>query len=200
MKIMNELEKLSYSLGVNIARSLQNQGVEEINAELFAQAIEDAFTGSDLKMNDNEAGAFLNQHFTRLQAKKHEGAITAGKEFLAANSKKEGVLTTESGLQYQVLKEGSGIKPTINSTVTTHYHGTTIDGTVFDSSVQRGTPASFPVNGVIAGWTEALQLMPLGSKWKLFVPSNLAYGERGAGQQIGPHTTLIFDVELLEIK
>ncbi len=197
---MNELEKLSYSLGINIARSLQNQGVDALDAQVFSQAVEDAFSGAELKMSENEAGAFINQHFSKLQAKKHEGAIKAGQEFLAANSKKEGVVTLGSGLQYEIIKEGSGIRPNINSTVTTHYHGTTIDGKVFDSSVQRGTPASFPVNGVIAGWTEALQLMPLGSKWKLFVPSDLAYGERGAGQDIGPHTTLIFEVELLAIK
>jgi FKBP-type peptidyl-prolyl cis-trans isomerase FklB len=135
-----------------------------------------------------------------LQEKKYEANIKAGKDFLEANGKKDGVITLASGLQYEVINEGNGAKPGLTSTVTTHYHGTLIDGTVFDSSVQRGTPASFPVNGVIAGWTEALQLMPLGSKWRLFVPSNLAYGAQGAGQQIGPHTTLIFEVELLDIK
>ncbi len=173
----SELEKLSYSLGVNIGNSLKGQGFEELDSTVFAEAINDVFTGSDLKMSDQEAGTFINQHFSKIQAKKHAGAITAGKEFLAANSEKDGVTTLASGLQYEVITEGSGEKPTISSTVTTHYHGTTIDGTVFDSSVQRGTPASFPVNGVIAGWTEALQLMPVGSKWRLFVPSDLAYGE-----------------------
>ena len=196
----NEIEKLSYSLGLNIAANLQQQGLEEIDAQLIGQAINDVFSGAKLKMSPEEAGIALNNHFTKLEAKKHEGVIKAGEDFLALNSKKEGITTLESGLQYQILKEGEGDKPLINSTVTTHYHGTTIDGNVFDSSVQRGTPASFPVNGVIAGWTEALQLMPLGSKWRLFVPSNLAYGARGAGDKIGPHTTLIFDVELLEIK
>ncbi len=196
----SELEKLSYSLGVNIGNSLKGQGFEELDSTVFAEAINDVFTGSDLKMSDQEAGTFINQHFSKIQAKKHAGAITAGKEFLAANSEKDGVTTLASGLQYEVITEGSGEKPTISSTVTTHYHGTTIDGTVFDSSVQRGTPASFPVNGVIAGWTEALQLMPVGSKWRLFVPSDLAYGERGAGGAIGPHATLIFEVELLEVK
>ena len=196
----SELEKLSYSLGVNIGNSLKGQGFEELDSTVFAEAINDVFTGSDLKMSDQEAGTFINQHFSKIQTKKHAGAITAGKEFLAANSEKDGVTTLASGLQYEVITEGSGEKPTISSTVTTHYHGTTIDGTVFDSSVQRGTPASFPVNGVIAGWTEALQLMPVGSKWRLFVPSDLAYGERGAGGAIGPHATLIFEVELLEVK
>lgn len=196
----NELEKLSYSLGVNIAQSLQGQGLEEVDGAVLGQALNDVFAKGDLKMSPEEAGQFLNAHFSALQAKQHEGAIKAGQEFLAANSKKEGVVTLDSGLQYMILTEGQGEKPTAASTVTTHYHGTTIDGEVFDSSVQRGTPASFPVNGVIAGWTEALQLMAVGSKWRLFVPSNLAYGDRGAGPKIGPHATLIFDVELLEIK
>lgn len=196
---MNELEKLSYSLGVNIGRSLQNQGLEEMDATTLAQALTDVFSGADLKINEADGGAILNEYFGKLQAKKHEGAIKAGRDFLEANGKKEGIVTLASGLQYEIMKAGEGIKPQLTSTVTTHYHGTTIDGTVFDSSVERGQPASFPVNGVIAGWTEALQLMPLGSKWRLYVPSDLAYGERGAGGQIGPHTTLIFDVELLEI-
>jgi len=196
----NELEKLSYSLGINIALSIQSQGIDEVDSQLFSQAINDVFSSSTLKMSAQEAESFLSEHFAKLQAKQHEGAISAGVEFLAANSKKEGIVTLESGLQYEVLKEGEGEKPAIDSTVTTHYHGMTIDGSVFDSSVQRGTPASFPVNGVIAGWTEALQLMTLGSKWKLFVPSALAYGAKGAGDKIGPHTTLIFEVELLEIK
>lgn len=196
----NELEKLSYSLGVNVAMSLQSQGLEEVDTKLFGQAIDDVLRGSNLQIDPQEAGNILNAHFSKLQSKQHESAIKEGQEFLDVNKTKEGVITLESGLQYQVLKEGSGAKPNIDSTVTTHYHGTTIDGSVFDSSVDRGTPASFPVNGVIAGWTEALQLMTIGSKWKLFVPSNLAYGDRGAGPKIGPHTTLIFEVELLEIK
>lgn len=196
----SELEKLSYSLGLNIATNLKSQGIDQLDTKMLSQALEDIMSGAALKMDVEEAGAFLNDHFSKLQAKKHEGAIREGQEFLAENSQRQGVTTLPSGLQYQVLTAGSGDKPTLTSTVTTHYHGTTIDGNVFDSSVQRGTPASFPVNGVIAGWTEALQLMPLGSKWRLFVPSDLAYGDRGAGPQIGPHTTLIFDVELLEIK
>ncbi|MEQ6121274.1 FKBP-type peptidyl-prolyl cis-trans isomerase [Reichenbachiella sp. MALMAid0571] len=196
----NELEKLSYSLGVNVAMSLQSQGLDEVDTKLFGQAIDDVLKGSDLQIDPQEAGNILNAHFSKLQSKQHESAIKEGQEFLESNKANEGVVTLESGLQYQVLKEGTGAKPSIDSTVTTHYHGTTIDGSVFDSSVERGTPASFPVNGVIAGWTEALQLMPLGSKWKLFVPSDLAYGDRGAGPKIGPHTTLIFEVELLEIK
>lgn len=197
---MNDLDKVSYSLGVNIGNSLKKQGLQELNADQLAAALTDLFSGVDLKISEADGNAILNDHFGKLQAKKHEGAIKEGQDFLAANGKKDGVVTLPSGLQYQVMKEGNGAKPSLTSTVTTHYHGTTIDGNVFDSSVQRGQPASFPVNGVIAGWTEALQLMPLGSKWKLFVPSDLAYGAQGAGGAIGPHATLIFEVELLEVK
>lgn len=197
---MKELEQLSYSLGVNIARSLQKQGLKELDATSVADALSDVFTGKDLKVSESDGATILNTYFGKLQAKKHESTIREGQEFLKANGQRESVTTLPSGLQYEVLVEGQGVKPSASSTVTTHYHGTTIDGTVFDSSVQRGQPASFPVNGVIAGWTEALQLMPIGSKWKLYVPSDLAYGAKGAGSQIGPHTTLIFEVELLEIK
>jgi FKBP-type peptidyl-prolyl cis-trans isomerase FklB len=197
---MNDKEKLSYSLGMNIAGSLKNQGFEDLDAHHLAQGINDLLNGASLQMTEAEGNAFINTYFAKLQEKKYEANIKAGKDFLEANGKKDGVITLASGLQYEVINEGNGAKPGLTSTVTTHYHGTLIDGTVFDSSVQRGTPASFPVNGVIAGWTEALQLMPLGSKWRLFVPSNLAYGAQGAGQQIGPHTTLIFEVELLDIK
>ena len=194
-----ELEKLSYSLGLNIAGSLRQQGFNELDTQILGQAINDVLTGSKPKMDAQEAGMFLNDYFGKMQAKMHEGAIKAGDEYLAANQKKEGVISLESGLQYEIIKEGKGEKPLLNSKVTTHYHGTTIDGEVFDSSVERGSPATFPVNGVIAGWTEALQLMSVGSKWRLFVPSNLAYGAKGAGDKIGPYTTLIFEVELLSI-
>ena len=196
----SELEKLSYSLGINIAANLKNQGLTEVDGLTLGKALNDAFGGANLEMTNEESAAFLNEYFSKLQAKKYEGNIKSGEEFLAANKKRDGVITIESGLQYEVLTEGSGQIPTLTDTVTTHYHGTLIDGTIFDSSVQRGTPASFPVNGVIQGWTQALKLMPLGSKWRLFVPYQLAYGERGAGDKIGPYTTLIFEVELLEIK
>ena len=135
-----------------------------------------------------------------MQAKQAESAIRAGKDFLADNAKKDSIVTLASGLQYEIMTEGNGAKPAAADQVECHYHGTLIDGTVFDSSVERGEPAVFPVNGVIQGWVEALQLMPVGSKWRLFIPSDLAYGERGAGQQIGPHTTLVFEVELISIK
>jgi FKBP-type peptidyl-prolyl cis-trans isomerase FklB len=141
----------------------------------------------------------IQEYFSKQQAKASESVVEEGRKFLATNSKKENIFTLESGLQYEVIKAGEGAKPSLNDQVTTHYHGTLIDGTVFDSSVERGQPASFPVNGVIKGWTEALQLMNVGSKWRLFVPYDLAYGERGAGPQIGPFTTLIFEVELISI-
>ena len=196
---MDQLEKVSYSLGVSIARNLVSQGHTELNIKEFSEALNDVFGKQKTKIDDQEVINILNTYFAELQAKKHAGAKADGEAFLKANKEKEGVVTLPSGLQYQVLTEGSGEKPTLSSNVTTHYHGTTIDGNVFDSSVQRGQPASFPVSGVIKGWTEALQLMPVGSKWRLFIPSELAYGERGAGDAIGPHSTLIFDVELLGI-
>ena len=196
---MDQIEKVSYSLGVSIARNLQSQGLDEINVEEFTSAVQEVFGSRKTKIEDQEVVNTLNAFFAELQEKQHAGAKEEGEAFLTSNKTNEGVVTLPSGLQYQVMKEGSGAKPTLSSNVTTHYHGTTIDGNVFDSSVQRGEPASFPVSGVIKGWTEALQLMPVGSKWKLFIPSELAYGERGAGNAIGPHTTLIFEVELLSI-
>lgn len=195
----NEIDKVSYSLGVNVGTNLKSQGLESINADAFAKAINDVFGAGDLMVKEEEAGQVLNEYFQKLQAAKAEKEQAAGKAFLEANKGKEGVVTLPSGMQYIIMKEGTGEKPTLTDKVTTHYHGTTVDGEVFDSSVERGQPASFPVNGVIAGWTEALQMMPVGSKWKLFIPSDLAYGERGAGPKIGPHATLIFEVELLSI-
>ncbi|MEM9544828.1 MAG: FKBP-type peptidyl-prolyl cis-trans isomerase [Bacteroidota bacterium] len=196
----SELEKLSYAFGINIGSTLKAQGLENADLQLLIDGIKAGMTGKSVKMGPEEVRDALNSHFARMQAQAQEQAKKVQLEFFEENGKKEGVVTLESGLQYQILKEGSGPKPGLTSTVTTHYHGTLINGTVFDSSVNRGEPASFPVNGVISGWTQALQLMPLGSKWKLFVPSDLAYGERGAGGQIPPHTALIFEVELLDIK
>jgi FKBP-type peptidyl-prolyl cis-trans isomerase FklB len=193
------VEKASYGIGVNIAQNMKSQGLDSLDVNLIAQAMKTVFTNGELLLTAEESNQIIQDYMMGMQAKKAEGSIKAGQEFLATNGKREGVTTTASGLQYEVMKEGNGPKPTLESKVTTHYHGTLIDGTVFDSSVERGQPATFPVSGVIAGWTEALQLMPVGSKWKLFVPSNLAYGERGAGGQIGPHSTLIFEVELLSI-
>ena len=196
---MTENEQVSYSLGVNIGSNLKQQGFEDINFEVFATALQDVFNDRALKIDLATGGQILNQYFQKIQEKKFSKNIEEGKAFLKANASKEGVITLPSGLQYKVLKEGNGPKPSASDQVTTHYHGTLIDGTVFDSSVQRGQPATFPVNGVIQGWVEALQLMPTGSKWQLYVPSDLAYGSRGASDDIGPNTTLIFDVELISI-
>ncbi len=194
-----EITKVSYSLGVSIARNLQSQGLKELNINEFTEAVSAIFAGNKPKIEDQEVVDTLNSYFASLQEEKQGSNKEDGIAFLEANKEKEGVITLPSGLQYSVLVNGKGDKPTLSSNVTTHYHGTTIDGNVFDSSVQRGQPASFPVNGVIKGWTEALQLMTVGSKWKLFIPSELAYGDRGAGADIGPYATLIFEVELLSI-
>lgn len=193
------MEKLSYSLGQSIAGNLQNSGVAGLDVEAFARGLKHHIEGTTPEIAPEEANQIINAFFTELQSKQFEANIEAGKQFLAENAKREEVVVLDSGLQYEVLTVGQGDKPAATDNVRCHYHGTLIDGSVFDSSVQRGEPAVFPVNGVIAGWVEALQLMEVGSKWKLFIPSDLAYGERGAGQQIGPHTTLVFEVELLEI-
>lgn len=194
------MEKISYALGLNVAANLVQSGIKDLNIENFSRGLKNMLEGSDLEMSNEEASALLQSYFQELQAKQHEGAIKEGQEFLAANAKNEGVVELPSGLQYSIIKEGNGPKPKATDSVKCHYHGTLLNGQVFDSSVQRNDPAVFPVNGVIKGWVEALQLMPVGSKWKLFIPSNLAYGAQGAGQAIGPHTTLIFEVELLEIQ
>ena len=194
-----EMEKVSYSLGVNVAKSVQAQGLESIDAPAIAKAFKDVFEGNDLDISEEEANLVLQDYFTKINNKAQEANIGTGMKFLEENAKKEGVVTTASGLQYTVITKGDGVQPKETDNVTVHYHGTLLDGTVFDSSVERGQPASFPVNGVIPGWVEALQLMNVGSKYKLFIPSNLAYGERGAGGAIGPNATLIFEVELISI-
>ena len=194
-----EMEKVSYSLGVNVAKSVKNQGLESIDSEAIAQAFTDVFEGNELKISEQESNVILQEYFGKLAQKAQSQNVEAGQNFLADNAKRVGVVTTATGLQYEVLTEGSGDSPKETDQVTVHYHGTLIDGTVFDSSVERGQPATFPVNGVIPGWVEALQLMNPGAKFKLFIPSNLAYGERGAGGAIGPNATLIFEVELISI-
>ncbi len=195
----NDMDSLSYSVGVLIAQNLKQQGLDKVQSPDVAQAISDVLSGGELRMSLEEANMTFQTYMQAQQQKQFEGNVTEGKKFLEENGKREGVVTLPSGLQYEILKEGTGPKPAATDNVSTHYHGTLINGTVFDSSVQRGQPASFPVNGVIQGWQEALQLMPVGSKWKLFVPHNLAYGERGAGNDIKPFSTLIFEVELLKI-
>ena len=194
----NEIDSVSYSLGVNIGENVNTQ-FKDIKIENFLSGMKEVINGKEPKINNDQALMIIQNYFAKKQSAMSEEKIDEGRTFLEENGKKEGVTTLESGLQYTVITEGTGPKPKLEDNVTTHYHGTLIDGTVFDSSVDRGEPASFPVGGVIKGWTEALQLMSIGSKWKLFVPYDLAYGERGAGQQIGPYSTLIFEVELLSI-
>lgn len=194
------MDNVSYALGMNIARNLMASGMESVNYDDFVSGMKAALENGTPLMDMNEANQLLQQHFTALESKKHEAATIEGEAFLVENAKKEGVVVLESGLQYEILNDGTGERPSAEDSVKCHYHGTLIDGTVFDSSVQRGEPAVFPVNGVIQGWVEALQLMNEGSKWRLYIPSNLAYGTRGAGGVIGPNATLIFDVELIAIE
>ncbi len=198
-KFNGELEEFSYALGLSISSNLIQSGVKTIEPVNFMLALEDIFTGQEPKLTPDEANKILQEFMEKQQSGQGKENLETGLQFLAENRDKKGVIETASGLQYQVLVEGDGEKPSPADEVKCHYHGTLIDGTVFDSSVQRGEPATFPVNGVIPGWVEALQMMSIGSKWRLFVPSDLAYGDRGAGGAIGPHSTLIFDVELLEI-
>ena len=196
----NELDSVSYSLGVNIGENIKNQ-FEDISLDNFKAGMKEVLNNEkDPKISGEQATAIIQGYFTKKQGQESESMIEEGRKFLETNASKEGVTVLESGLQYEVLAQGDGINmPKLEDNVTTHYHGTLMDGTVFDSSVDRGEPASFPVNGVIKGWTEALQLMSVGSKWKLYVPYDLAYGERGAGPQIGPYSTLVFEVELISI-
>lgn len=198
-KMTGELENFSYALGMSIAGNLIQTGVKTVHPELFMNGFKDVFKGEKTLIHPEEANAILEEFIGKLNQNKGAGNLEEGKNFLAENRKKQGVVELPSGLQFTVLTEGEGEIPTFNDQVKCHYHGTLIDGTVFDSSVERGQPAVFPVNGVIQGWVEALQLMSTGSKWRLFIPSELAYGSNGAGGVIGPNSALIFDVELLEI-
>lgn len=201
------MDKLSYALGIGIGSQLAGMGAKELNIDDFAQAIKDVISGSELKVDNAEAQTLVQNFFQEQEAKQQAAAAEAGKvakaageAFLAENGKKDGVVTLPSGLQYQVLKEGNGKKPSATDQVVCHYEGTLIDGTVFDSSYQRNQPATFGLNQVIAGWTEGVQLMQEGAKYRFFIPYKLAYGERGAGAQIPPFATLVFDVELIEVK
>lgn len=194
-----KMDSVSYSLGVLMAQNLKQQGFDAIDAASLTKGFEDVLKGNPLKVDPEQANEIVSDYMQSKQAKKFEATIAAGKKFLEENAKRTGVVELPSGLQYEVIKEGTGAKPTTNDQVTVHYEGKLIDGTVFDSSVKRGQPATFGVTQVIQGWVEALQLMPEGAKWKLYIPYDLAYGERGAGQQIGPYATLIFEVELLKI-
>lgn len=193
------MNELSYSLGVSVGLNLKDQGFEVNSVEDFAQAMNDVLSGNDLAIPAEKVNEIVNNYFQDLQAKRAAEMQEGQKAFFEENGKREQVTTTDSGLQYEVFTEGKGEKPAPTEKVTVHYHGTLIDGTVFDSSIQRGEPASFPVNGVIQGWQEALTLMTAGSKWRVFIPSELAYGERGAGNAIPPHSPLVFDIELISI-
>ncbi len=193
------MEKVSYALGLSLGNNLLSSGVTALDYAKLAQGIQDVMEQNELSMSYEEAQAVINEFFQKLAAKVGEEAQSQGKAFLDENAKRAEVVTLASGLQYEIITKGEGATPKASDTVKVHYHGQLIDGTVFDSSVKRGEPASFGVTQVISGWVEALQLMPVGSKWKLFIPSDLAYGAQGAGQAIAPHSTLIFEVELLDI-
>lgn len=195
-----KMDSLSYSVGVMMAQGLKSQKMTDLNATDLAKGIDDVLKDHDLAIPEDEVKNIFQNYLQKQKEGQHTAAVAEGKAFLAKNKARPEVVTLPSGLQYEVLKKGTGPKPTKENQVTVHYHGSLIDGTVFDSSVERGQPATFGVTQVISGWTEALQLMPQGSKWKLFLPSNLAYGDRGAGPKIGPFSTLIFEVELLDIK
>lgn len=197
-KIEN-MDKVSYALGLSIGNNFMSSGIKNVNFESFLKGMQDVINGASADISYEEAQQLLNDYFGKLQDERLDLNLKAGEEFLAINKNKPGVVTLPSGLQYEILKKGEGAIPTAKDQVKCHYHGTLIDGTVFDSSVERGQPATFGVNQVIPGWVEALQLMPVGSKWKLFIPSDLAYGKSGAGQTIEPNSTLVFEVEVLDI-
>ena len=200
------MDKVSYALGIGIGHQLANMGGQELNIDDFAQAVKDVLGGKDLKIKSSEAQQIVQDFFAQQEQKINKQRAEAGKahkeageKYLAENAKKDGVITLPSGLQYQVLKEGNSKKPSAKDSVKCHYEGFLIDGTVFDSSIQRGEPAVFGLQQVIAGWTEGLQLMQEGAKYRFFIPYRLAYGEGGAGSSIPPFAALVFDVELIEV-
>lgn len=200
MKLNNELDSVSYGFGVNIAENLKNQGVDSLNVAALAKGMEDYFKGDSLLIENSEIMPMLKDFMQKMAEAKMQKMMEEGEKYLKENGKREGVTTLPSGLQYEVISSGDGPIPTASDQVTTHYTGYLVDGTVFDSSVKRGQPATFPVGGVIQGWQEALQLMHVGDKWKLYIPYNLAYGAQGHPPTIPPYATLIFDIELIEIK
>lgn len=204
--LKTQKDKVSYSIGLDIGKNFKNQGID-VDPAMLARGMRDAMAGNKPLLTEEESHqvmtdfqmAMKEEHLKKQQAAGAENAKAAA-AFLAANKKKPGVKTTASGLEYKVIKEGTGKTPTLEDTVTAHYRGTLLDGTEFDSSYKRGEPASFPVSGVIPGWTEVLQLMKVGSKYEVWIPANLAYGERGAGNVIGPNAMLTFEIELLDVK
>ncbi len=193
------MDKFSYAIGLGIGQNLLGMGARGICVEDFAQAIHDVLEGKETAISHTEAREIVNNYFEEMEKRMNAENIEKGKAFLEENSRKEGVITLPSGLQYEVLKEGNGKSPKATDQVRCHYEGTLIDGTLFDSSIKRGQPAVFGVNQVIPGWVEALQLMSEGAKWRLYIPSELGYGAHGAGEMIPPHSTLVFDVELIEV-
>lgn len=202
-----DIEKVSYALGLGIGQQLSQMGAKDLNIDSFAEAIKDVISGNRLKVSNKEAQSIVESYFKQKEeiinadrSAKGKIAKEAGEKYLAENAKNEGVVTLPSGLQYKVLSEGNGRKPKATDSVVCHYEGFLVDGTVFDSSYQRGEPATFPLNGVITGWTEGLQLMQEGAKYRFFIPYRLGYGEGGAGTLIPPYSALIFDVELIEVK
>ncbi len=199
-KLENELDSVSYSLGVSVTQNLKMSGMEEINADLFAQGIEDMMKTDTPQIIPAVADQLINSYLTSLRTRASEKSKKESEDFLAENKEKEGIQTTESGLQYEIIQQGSGQSPDENDQVTVHYTGKTVNGNVFDSSVERGEPVTFNVGQVIPGWTEGLQLMQEGGKARFYIPSDLAYGTRGAGPDIPPHSALIFDVELITVE
>jgi len=196
-----QMDTTSYSIGLVIAKNLKSQGFKDIDMSSFNDAMNDVFKGNTLKISLDEANRNVQTYLKDAQEKMHSGNKNAGEAFLEKNKQREGVQETSTGLQYEILESGTGTEhPSLLNEVNVHYHGTTIDGNVFDSSVDRGEPISFPLNGVITGWQEGLQLMTVGAKFRFYIPYNLAYGENGAGKAIGPYSALIFEVTLLDIK
>lgn len=202
-KYKTQKERLSYAVGVQMGSSLKQQGITDLDAKVVGQAIADVLAGSEFKVSQQDMQAAITAYQQEATSKRNAEASkkkSEGDKFRAENKKRKGVKELANGIQYEVLTAGKGDKPKKTDTVTVHYHGTLIDGKVFDSSVKRGKPATFPLNGVIKGWQEVVPLMPVGSKWKVVIPPELAYGERGAGGSIGPNETLVFEIELIEIK
>ena len=193
------MDKFSYGLGMGIGQNLLSMGVKDMSVEDFIKGISDVLAGNNTEITHAEAQKVVNEHFQKLAEEAYAVNKEAGEKFLAENAKKEGVVVLPSGLQYEVLTQGNGKKPSATDRVQCHYEGTLIDGTIFDSSIKRGEPAVFGVNQVIMGWVEALQLMQEGAKWRLYIPYNMAYGEHGAGEMIPPYSALVFDVELIKV-
>jgi FKBP-type peptidyl-prolyl cis-trans isomerase FklB len=198
ISMSQQIDSISYSLGVLFGNNIKQQGFENIDQETVFKAMKDVMADKGLKIDLGQASNFIKEEVNRLQKAKMEILKKDGIKFLEENAKREGVTVLESGVQYEILTQGDGARPQLTDQVTTHYHGMLTNGSVFDSSVNRGTPATFPVNGVISGWQEVLQLMPVGSKWKVFIPQDKAYGAQGAGS-IPPYSALIFEIELISI-